>query len=236
MVRYFYLAISLCLLTSCQPQNTTSESDDAPQEVQKEIVFIDTIPTPPGFKILAEAEGDLNKDQQNEKIIIYDTPRETEMGTEREIRVFQKGPTNWLLWHQTSGGILPSEHGGIMGDPFSDARIERGCIVIEHFGGSRQKWTYLHRYRFQNEDWELIGATVGFGVPCDNWETFDYNLSTGGINYKSEKENCESEDGTSKILKQESYSVTQDDLPNMDGMYPGNNGVEIPNSDLVFYY
>lgn len=236
MIRFCFLMISLCLCFSCQPKKEAPPEVTNPTETTPTIVFKDSIPTPTGFRILAQAEGDLDKDQQTEKIVIYDTPRETEMGTEREIHIFRKGPENWMLWHKTSGGVLPSEHGGVFGDPFSDARIERGCIVVEHFGGSRQKWSYLHRYRFQNEDWELIGTTVGFGDPCETWETFDYNLSTGAINYKSEQENCEQEDGTSKTLKAENFRLTSDDLPSMDSMYPGNNGVEIPNTDLVFFY
>lgn len=236
MVRYFYFIILLCLLFACQAPKDTNAEQKTASEVSTGVEFNDTILVPEGFKVLAQAEGDLNKDQQVERIIIYDTPRETEMGTEREIHIFRKGRENWLRWHKTSGGILPSKHGGIFGDPFADARIERGCIVLEHFGGSRQKWSYVHRYRFQNEDWELIGATIGFGVPCDTWETFDYNLSTGEIDHKIEQDNCEEPDSSTKVLKQERFTVTQDDLPSLDNMYPGNNGIEIPNTDLVFYY
>jgi hypothetical protein len=236
MLRIIYLMIGLVLISSCQPRNRNVDTSTEGEEDQSELSFNDSIPVPVSFTRLTSAEGDLNKDGIAEKIIIYNTPRTTDMGTEREIHIFQKGKTNWELWHQTTGGLLPSEHGGIFGDPFSAARIERGCIVIEHFGGSRQKWSYLHRYRFQSQDWELIGTTVGFGTPCESWETFDYNLSTGQINYKMEKEDCEGEQESSVITKQENFLVTQDDLPSMDNMYPGNNGVEIPNTDLVFYY
>ncbi|GAB5551670.1 MAG: hypothetical protein Sapg2KO_12610 [Saprospiraceae bacterium] len=236
MIRFCYLILGFGLLFSCQPKKDTVTSETEQPIAPAKIVFNDTIPTPEGFTVLLEAEGDLDKDRQAEKVVIYDTPIETEMGTERAIHIFRKGPENWMLWHKTTGGILSSGHGGMFGDPLNDVRIERGCIVLEHFGGSRQKWAYLHRYRFQNEDWELIGTTVGFGVPCESWETFDYNLSTGNLDYKLEQEKCGDEGGTSKVLKKESFTLTQDDLPSMDSMYPGNNGVEIPNTDLVFYY
>ena len=65
-----------------------------------------------------------------------------------------------------------------------------GHLHGDHFGGSRWKWNYTHRYRFQNNDWQLIGATINYGTPCDYSFTFDYNLSTGNIIYEKDTEFC----------------------------------------------
>ena len=91
------------------------------------------------------ATGDLTKDGLAERVVVYDTPVATDFGTARQLYIYQQKEGHWQLWQKINGGILPSENGGMMGDPFEGITIERGTIVITHFGGSRQKWTYTHR-------------------------------------------------------------------------------------------
>ena len=93
--------------------------------------------TPKSFKVLDETKGDLDKDGVFEKVIVYDTEKETDLGTERQIFIYKKTNDKWKLWKKSVGAILPSQHGGMMGDPFERISIERNCIVINHFGGSR---------------------------------------------------------------------------------------------------
>jgi hypothetical protein len=189
--------------------------------------------TPNSFKILDEIEGDLDKDGVSEKVIVYDTEKETDFGTERQIYIYKKNNDKWELWEKSIGAILPSQHGGMMGDPFEGISIERNCIVIHHFGGSRQKWNYTHRFRYQSGDFQLIGATVNFGSPCDYFFTFDYNLSNGKINYEKETEDCENEN--SKIEKEEMIRKLET-LPTMNGFYPGNTELKFPKSETTIYY
>jgi hypothetical protein len=191
------------------------------------------IQKPKSFKILEEIEGDLDKDGIPEKVIVYDTEKEIDLGTERQIYIYKRKNNNWKLWGKSIGAILPSEHGGMMGDPFEGISIERNCIVINHFGGSRQKWNYTHRFRFQSGEFQLIGATVNFGSPCDYFFTFDYNLSNGKINYEKETEDCENEN--SKIEKEEMIRKLET-LPKMNGFYPGNTELKFPKSETTIYY
>ena len=191
------------------------------------------IQKPKSFMIIEEIEGDLDKDGIYEKVIVYDTEKEIDLGTERQIYIYKRKKNNWELWKKAIGAILPSEHGGMMGDPFEGISIERNCIVINHFGGSRQKWNYTHRFRFQSGEFQLIGATVNFGSPCDYFESLDYNLSNGKIKYEKEIENCEKE--TSKIKKKEMIRKLES-LPTMNGFYPGDNEIKFPNSEITMYY
>ncbi|WP_378184079.1 hypothetical protein [Aquimarina sp. SS2-1] len=193
----------------------------------------ETINTPKYFRILDETEGDLDKDEIPEKVIVYDTEKNTDFGTERQIYIYKKNKDRWQLWKKSVGAILPSEHGGMMGDPFVGISVERNCIVINHFGGSRQKWNYTHRFRYQNGAFELIGATVNFGSPCDYFFIFDYNLSNGKIHYKKETEDCENEN--SKIEKEEMIRKLET-LPTMNGFYPGNNALTLSKSERTIYY
>lgn len=191
------------------------------------------IKTPESFEILNEAEGDLDKDGVSEKVIVYDTKKLTDFGTERQIFIYKKNNYNWVIWKKSVGAILPSQHGGMMGDPFQEILIEKNCLVINHFGGSRQKWSYTHRFRYQNGNFQLIGATVNFGGPCDYFVNFDYNLSTGKINYKKETENCEKDSST---IETKNIIKKLKTLPPMDGFYPGDNKLTFPNSKIIIYY
>lgn len=189
--------------------------------------------TPKNLKVIGQVEGDLDKDGFSEKVIVYDTDNETDMGTERQIYIYKSINDKWVIWKKSVGAVLPSVHGGIIGDPFQGISIERGCIVINHFGGSSSKWRYTHRYRYQNGSFYLIGASTNFGSPCENFITFDYNLSTGLIIYKEIIENCG--DNSSKI-EQKNISRKLKILPEMDGFYPGNNELKFPNYEITIYY
>ncbi len=191
------------------------------------------IQTPTSFTLLDETAGDLDNDGISEKVIVYDTEKETDMGTERQLYIYKKTNDQWTLWKKSVGAILPSQHGGMMGDPFAEISIERRCIVIHHFGGSRQKWNYTHRFRYQSGDFQLIGATVHFGSPCDYFFSFDYNLATGKVYYEEETEDCENENATTE---KETITRKLEVLPTMNGFYPGNNEIQLPKSKTTVYY
>lgn len=198
----------------------------------------DSIPAPAGFTQLKEATGDLTKDGQDERVIVYDTPKQTGMGTERQLYIYTRENNAWKLLHTSTGPVLPSEHGGTMGDPFDHLAVERGTVVIGHFGGSRQKWNYTHRYRFQQGDWYLIGATIGSGDACES-ESYDYNVSTGKIQVQYENDHCDDAGESQGETTTEKFTFTHKPAApiKMDGFYPGDNEVSIPNKDdKTFYY
>ena len=225
MLPIFIFTIVHFVLTICSAHDTTSENSGEPADSLS------------SMKVLGEVEGDLNKDGVPEKVVIYDTDSETEFGTEREIHIFKKENDAWSLWKTSIGAVLPSAHGGMMGDPFQEVSIVRNCIVIYHFGGSRWKWNYTHRYRFQNNDWQLIGATINYGTPCDYSFTFDYNLSTGNIIYEKDTEFCNDTTDQVENVEKEKEVLTRKlkELPSMDNFRPGHNEVALPNGERVYY-
>lgn len=237
MTNKLLLLIGLAIF-SCKRKEVTPTTDPAETDPIVETIKPDTIPTPAGFEKIGEATGDLNSDGQDEKVLVFTTGRMTDFGYEREIHVFKMGEGAWKPWHHSSTAVLPSEHGGMMGDPFVEIAIERGCIVISHAGGSRQKWSYTHRFRYQNDHWELIGATVEFGSRCDYWDYFDYNLSNGKIKYKKETEVCDeiTNDMKTTVTAEESFTFKLKKLPVMDGFRPGETGIITPESEEMIYY
>ncbi|MCF8247166.1 MAG: hypothetical protein K9J37_20125 [Saprospiraceae bacterium] len=213
-----------------------TESNTAAPDAEK-APFQDKIQTPKGYEVMGDAKGDLDKDNVEEKVVVFNTDRQSDFGTERELHIYKQKDGGWELWHKSLGAVLPSEQGGVMGDPFEAVAIENGSLVLQHFGGSRQKWHYTHRFRYQNNAWQLIGATVNNGAPCDYFEDFDYNLSTGKINYKKTTEDCEkSEENPVTKTEKKDFVVKLASPPNMASFRPGENEVKLPKSDIVFYY
>lgn len=236
---FIFILYSSCKEAKEQVQEKSvpveNKVEESQKEKQPEAPVIPSISLPEGYTKLADVMGNLDKDEDQERVIVYETPREGEMGTEREIRVYKLTyDDTWSLWHKSTKAVLSSRHGGMMGDPFEGVKIERKCIVIEHFGGSREKWGYVHRYRRQDKEWKLIGASVRYGAPCDFWDYFDYNLSTGKIAVKKEREDCDDEANSTR----EEYTITHKlpELPLMKRFYPGNNELKTEKDEETFYY
>lgn len=247
---FILFSVAMLLLSACggsqQEASTAASAAPVPDsttaaasESVPAAATADTIASPAGLTKLGEATGDLDKDGQAETVIVYDTQRSSkdDMGTERELHIFKSKDGKWELWHKSIGPVMPSESGGVMGDPFGEVKIENGCIVVFHAGGSRMKWNYTHRYRFQEGDWKLIGATSLDGAPCEYWQTYDYNLSTGNINYEKETEDCDKSEENPKMSKtKKTFSQKLKALPSMDGFEPGGNEVKAKGMQEEFYY
>ncbi|UZW14626.1 hypothetical protein OSC52_01915 [Clostridium pasteurianum] len=81
-----------------------------------------------------------------------------------------------------------SNEGEAFGDPFESITIDRGSVLLSFYGGSNDRWFSSYRFRYQNNGWYLIGATLGsYYNPTttrDNADTEDYNLLTGDYVFK----------------------------------------------------
>ncbi len=152
---------------------------------------------PRGSTIIESVDGDLDGDRIPEKVIIYNTEDEGELGQIREIQILKNNNGKWIILEKSRNAILESNAGGMMGDPYQSTVIKNGILIIEHYGGSSWKWGNTDLYRFQNRHFELIGYSSEGGKPGDYWTEVDFNLSTGLLNYKKEVENI-SEYGPSK--------------------------------------
>ena len=148
---------------------------------------------PGNYKSNKEVIGDLDKDGIPEKVVVYDiiTAQNENNGINRELIIYKKQSLNWKIWKRSKYAVKNSEQGGMMGDPFDGVEIVKGILLINHSGGSSYKWTQTDKYRFQNNQFELIGFKEFSGRPCDNWFDFDYNISSGRIEVTNEFEKCE---------------------------------------------
>lgn len=144
---------------------------------------------PAGSEIIETLDGDLDGDKTPEKVIIYNTKDEGELGNIREIQILKKVNGKWIVLEKSRNAILESKAGGMMGDPYQSSTLEKGILSITQAGGSSWKWGYTDKYRFQNGHFELIGYSSSFGKPGEYWKDIDFNLSTGQIIYEKEVEN-----------------------------------------------
>ena len=214
------------------PNDTTTTTSNPLADttaVQPVIVPSFEISFPTDNKPLMQTSGDLDKDGVEEKVIVIDTDREGDLGTERDLLIFKVSDGQWKMWNRSTGAILPSQGGGVMGDPFEALSVTNGAIVIKHFGGSRQKWSTTHRFRFQNDDWQLIGQTIVNDDPCNSTETFDYNLSNGKVIYTKVLKSCDEGDKP-RVLKTEKENFVSKPklLPSMDNFYAEDIHVIVP--------
>jgi hypothetical protein len=230
------LALLLAFTACNQSQDSSQTSDDVTDETA--IIFNDSIAMPLGYSILADTVGDLDSDSINERAIVFNTDRTGEMGIERELMIYKNDGNAWKLWHSSTGIVLPSENGGVMGDPFSMMSIDSGKLLIEHFGGSRSKWIYLHAYQYLQENWVLSNANISLGTPCEYWEVFDYDLVSGKVIYTKNEEDCDSEaeEFNSKQVDNKVTTLKVTNLPKMDDIMVGENKVTLPKINNTFYY
>ena len=174
---------------------------------------------PDEYKILTQASGDLTGDLVDEKVLVLNTGQMSEMGEERVLLVFQVENDEWKMIHRAAGPIMPSEHGGVMGDPLQSVSVENGAIVINHFGGSRSKWDKIHRFKYHGGKWDLVKVTLIENDMCVEQEKFDYNLVSGRVVYSHVRQVCDNgnEPRTREILSKAGFVSKMKILPQMNG-------------------
>jgi len=142
---------------------------------------------PKGWRLLGQAQGDLNQDKRPDLALVLasTTEREDNPATWEQPRylavALATGQSRFQPVLVTSAPVLTHGDGGLLGDPFQKISIQRGTLVIDHEGGSRDRWAYTDRYRYQTRTWVQIGRTERTTDSLDpgfSW-TRDHNLLTG---------------------------------------------------------
>lgn len=230
----FLLLTSCCafVFAACGPAGPAPEAADpalTPPETTTEVMSTTTqTPTP------APVADDLNGDGRPDYLEVITTNEDADgLGLKRQLIVYSGDDEDRTVWYTADNAILPTEAGGMMGNPLESARVRNGTIVVRHFGGSSEKWHYVHRYRWQNDDFELIGATIEYGRPCGEMQSLDYNLSTGGADHKRTRTDCETNVLT--ILAEESFTARRD-LPSLKDFTPGETEIAIGKTGQTMYY
>lgn len=230
----------LFLFTSCTKYIDTHKSSEQPKskvgtasankaiEVpNKEEDLLSLIPK--GWHILEKVEGepvkavgDLNKDGINDIAVVIEEDKKAENEAPRRalLIAFGNKDNTYTLSTIAENAILKADEGGIWGDPLEGISIDRGSVLIKFYGGSNWRWYRTYRFRFQNNDWYLIGATLGSyftgTTTIDNADEEDYNLLTGDFIIKKadEKGNMKitkGNRGKRKLLKLKDFIANSDE-------------------------
>ncbi len=163
---------------------------------------------PEGYDTMATASGDLNKDKANDIVLVLKSKEEETIDPAtgnvdslppRLLLVLFKNAGGYKLAAKNGAAVLCKFCGGVFGDPFESIAIEKGVLVLHHYGGSAWRWSLTHKFRYQQNDFYLIGETdhaywsVNFCEQLDDFAgtTFkDTNLLTGGYEEKEITEEC----------------------------------------------
>jgi hypothetical protein len=178
------LLAAVCALTSAQeikrPPLTIPEAADTAAK------FV-----PRGWRLEPEAlkEADLNGDgRPDAAFVISNGGDASDSNVVKHVLILALRGSDGKLHRSVvnDAAVLDGDEGGVFGDPFQGLSIARGVVVIQHYGGSRDRWSFTHKYRYQNGQWELIGLEVGSTDTLDleHYDDQDINLSTGLVNAK----------------------------------------------------
>ena len=174
------------------------------------IVFGQKVPLPQNYTIVDTVFGDLDKDGIKELVAAYNTRKidvDSYDSVTRELIIYKRENGNWIIWKKSSQALYGSRDGGMMGDPFEELVIDKGILEISQNGGSSWKWGHTDKYRYQNDEFRLIGYTSNAGKPCEDWETVDFNLLTGKMIVEKAYEQCDEQDDNPNIYRQENETM-----------------------------
>ena len=184
---------------------------------------------PKGWEIDVVEKGDLNGDKIDDAAIVMKNPQPMKDGEVREnskrflVLAFGDG-SQFKRIAFSDEAALDEDEGGMMGDPFQELKIDKGIVIITHYGGSAWRWGITQRYRWQQDRWMLIGATYDSFHAMDAEGTSsgtDTNLSTGFVHRTDEAK--EDVNGRKKPPKKGDYyelqAITTNEAQKIDGLF-----------------
>ena len=169
------------------------------------------ITIPVNYAIEDSIKGDLDNDAIRELVVAYNVMQENEIdGVPRQLVIYKLENNQWVVWKTSDQALYGSKDGGMMGDPYGEMDIKDGILHISQNGGSSWKWGFTDKYRFQNDEFYLIGYTSLAGKLCAYWTDIDFNLTTGKMIVNKEFEKCENEE--QQFYKSENETLLEKDL------------------------
>ncbi|MCX6319502.1 MAG: hypothetical protein NTW29_19655 [Bacteroidetes bacterium] len=197
LIRHFLCFFSLLMCLSMGAQNV--EINSISKSGSDISVFI-----PSGYDTMMTAKGDLNKDGVEDVVLCLKNFSEDSFDMDEEpkriLLVLIKKNNEYVLKGKSVNALMCRHCGGIFGDPFSGVAVEKGILMISHYGGSAWRWTELLKFRYQENGFYLIGTTSdyfwnvsdcnGKGAGESGRKYKDVNCVTGDTEIIEKDENC----------------------------------------------
>lgn len=128
--------------------------------------------------VVMRIEDDLNDDGLKDVVIVtQDTIQES---APYRIQIFFRDSNNNMKLITSSTKLIqeqyPKGRDWVTGNEFSEIKIENGVLIVDF---NLLRGYYLHKFKYQNGNFELIGYTSSASDGQGKLYYTDYNLSTG---------------------------------------------------------
>jgi hypothetical protein len=114
---------------------------------------------PDGYFIIDTCSGDLNLDNDVDFLILLGKKGEdslSSLGDEpvkrRLLILTGENGEHYNLAAQSDNAVYCYSCGGVLGDPYQKLAIKNGYFSVEHYGGSRHRWTRIVTFKYSPAD------------------------------------------------------------------------------------
>ena len=112
---------------------------------------------PNGYEKRIFETGDLNQDKIPDAILILTKKNEVDFSMEKPAKrpliiLFGKGNNKYVQAGRNDNAVLCYHCGGAFGDPLENVVIKNGYFSIEHYGGSRERWSRIITFKYNTRD------------------------------------------------------------------------------------
>lgn len=194
---------------------------------------------PKGYQKVLEARGDLDRDGIEETVFAYNTIKNDSVGLTRELYICKNVNGVLKLWKQNTSILWDSQDCGFCTDNGVNLtlKIKNFTLVVEQtfWHSTRHTSIFKNVFRYQNNDWYLIGSTYNDTYNCGYDHTYDINFSTKQVQVTYGGEECDDDQPAYK-KSQIKFNYPFKTIPKMDGFVAGKVELSIPNSKKYFYY
>ena len=168
------LGVDAALVSKFESGNRKPTRGQIPKLAKNIMDFI-----PKDYDTLATVRGDLNKDSKEDIAMVLINKNESnfEMNKEpaRLLIILFKNKNGYALATSSNKAILCKHCGGVFGDPFDNINIQNNILFIEHYGGSSWRWSYTHKFHFQNNNFYLISQSSTYSNANNYCDQLDEN-------------------------------------------------------------
>lgn len=197
---------------------------------------------PSTYKKIAEVKGNLDKDSIEEIVYAYNNNQKVkDLGFVRVLYICKQVDGKIKLWKKNSTVLWKSEDAGFC-SPFPctvelTIKIENKTLIIEQSfnGNARVTNTYKDIFRYQANDWYLIGSNYDRYRNGESDYVNDINFSTKKVEISTTYESSDDEKTPPKD-EFDSFKYPFPVIPKMDGFIPGKKEIKTPKSVNYFYY
>lgn len=150
-------------------------------------------------RVFDTAAADFNNDGLADLVLVAENTSGEDIN--RSLLVLSNSSNGFAISARSASAILCKTCGGVFGDPYAGISIYKNVLNIYHYGGSNWRWTNNFTFRFQNNQWEMIGISTdsyfnaddcnGEGVGTAGQNLKEVNFSTKKVHIiKTKETNC----------------------------------------------